>query len=114
MCVGVTLWFGWGGVVSVCRLQPAYGDHTTYIGRYIKLRMFENMVLRKVFESKGYLVTGEWRILHNQELYDVYSSPNNIRLIKSSRIRWEGHVARMGKRKGAYRILVGRRGKATT
>jgi hypothetical protein len=51
-------------------------------------------------------VTGEWRRLHNEELNDLYSSPNIIRVIKSRRKRWAGHVARMGEKKGAYRILV--------
>jgi hypothetical protein len=54
------------------------------------------------------VATGEWRRLHNEELNDLYSSPNIIRVIKSRRVRLEGHVARMGERKGAYRILVGR------
>jgi hypothetical protein len=54
------------------------------------------------------VVTGEWRRLHNKELYDLYSSPNTIRVIKSRRMRWAGHVARMGEGRGAYRYLVGR------
>jgi hypothetical protein len=66
------------------------------------------MVLRKVFGSKRDDATGEWRGLHNEELYNLYSSPNIIRVIKSRRIRWAGHVACMGDRRGAYRILVGR------
>jgi hypothetical protein len=53
-------------------------------------------------------VTGEWSILHNEELYALYSSPNIIRVIKSRRLRWAGHVARMGERRGAYRALVGK------
>jgi hypothetical protein len=53
-------------------------------------------------------VTGEWRRLHNKELYALYSSPNIIRVIKSGRLRWAGHVARMGERRGAYRALVGK------
>jgi len=53
-------------------------------------------------------VTGEWRRLHNEELNDLYSSPNIIRVIKSRKIRWAGHVAHMGERRGAYKILVGR------
>jgi hypothetical protein len=52
--------------------------------------------------------TGEWRRLHNEELNDLYSSPNIIRIIKSRRMRWAGHIARMGEKRGAYRILVGR------
>jgi hypothetical protein len=65
-------------------------------------------VLRKIFGPKRDEVTGEWRRLHNEELNDLYSSPNIIRVIKSSRMRWAGHVARMGEGRGAYRILMGR------
>ena len=53
-------------------------------------------------------VTGEWRRLHNKELYALYSSPNIIRVIKTRRMRWAGHVARMEERRGAYRVLVGK------
>jgi hypothetical protein len=70
--------------------------------------VFENRVLRRIFGPKRDEATGEWRRLHNEELNDLYSSPNIIRVIKSKRIRWAGHVARMGEKKGAYRILVGR------
>ena len=52
-------------------------------------------------------VTGEWRKLHNEELNDLYASPNIVRVIKSRRMRWVGHVARMGERRGVYRVLVG-------
>jgi hypothetical protein len=55
------------------------------------------------------MVTGEWRKLHNKELHDLYSSPSIIRIIKSRRMRWEGHVARMGEKRNAYRLLVGKR-----
>jgi hypothetical protein len=65
-------------------------------------------VLRKIFGPKRDEVTGEWRRLLNEELYAVYSSPNIIRVIKSRRLRWAGHVARVGKRRGAYRALVGK------
>jgi hypothetical protein len=70
-------------------------------------RVFENRVLRRILGPKGDEVTGEWRRLHNNELYAVYSSPNIIRVVKSRRLRWAGHVARMGKRRGTYMILVG-------
>jgi hypothetical protein len=65
-------------------------------------------VLRRVFGPKRDEATGEWRTLHNEELNDLYSSPNIIRVIKSRRTRWAGRLARMGERRGAYRILVGR------
>ena len=73
-----------------------------------KLRVFENMVLRRIFGPRRDEVTGEWRRLHNEELIDLYSSPNIVRVIKSRRMRWAGHVARMGEERGAYRVLVGK------
>jgi hypothetical protein len=60
--------------------------------------VFENRVLRRIFGPKRDEVTGEWRKLHNEELRDLYSSPSTIRIIKSRRMRWVGHVARMGRR----------------
>jgi hypothetical protein len=71
-----------------------------------RLRVFENRVLR-IFGLQRKEVTGEWRRLHNKELYALYSSLNIIRITKSKRLRWGGHVARVGKRIGAYRVLVG-------
>ena len=65
-----------------------------------RLRVFENGVLRRMFGPKRDEVTGEWKILHNEELNDLYSSPNIVRVIKSRRMRWAGHVARMGERRG--------------
>jgi len=73
-----------------------------------KLRVFENMVLRRIFGPRADEVRGEWRRLNNEELNDLYSSPNIVRVIKSRRMRWPGHVARMGEEKGVYRVLVGK------
>jgi hypothetical protein len=72
-----------------------------------RLRVFENRVLRRIFGTKGDEVTGEWRKLHNEELRDMYSSPSIIRIIKLRRMRWAGHVARMGQKRNTYRLLVG-------
>jgi hypothetical protein len=72
-----------------------------------RLRVFENSVLRRIFGPKRDEVAEEWRRLHKEELYDLYSSAN-FRVIKSRRMRWAGHVARMGEERGAYRMLVGR------
>ena len=73
-----------------------------------KLRVFESMVLRRIFGPRRDEVTGEWRRLHNEELNDLYSSPNIVRVIKSRRMRWAGHVARVGEERGVYRVLVGK------
>jgi hypothetical protein len=73
-----------------------------------RLRVFENRVLRRIFGPKRDEVTGEWRRLHNKELYALYSSPNIIRVMKSRRLRCAGHVARMGERRGPCRVLVGK------
>ena len=62
--------------------------------------MFENRVLRRIFGPRRDEVTGEWRRLHNEELNDLYPSPNIVRVIKSRRMRWAGHVARMGEERG--------------
>ena len=69
--------------------------------------MFENGVLR-VFGPRRDEVTGEWRKLNNEELSDLYSLPNIARVVKSRRMRWAGHVARMGEGIGVYRVLVGK------
>jgi hypothetical protein len=73
-----------------------------------RLRVFENRVLRRIFGLKGDEVTGDWRKLHKEELHNLYSSLNIIRMIKSRRMRWVGHVARMRETRNAYRILVGK------
>jgi len=65
-----------------------------------RLRVFDNRVLRRVFGPKKNEVTGEWRKLHNEELRDLYSLPNIVRVVKSRRMRWAGHVARMGRGEG--------------
>jgi len=70
--------------------------------------VFENGVLRTVFGPKRDEVTGEWRKLHNEELNDPYSIPNTVRVLKSRRMRWAGHVARMGEDRVVHRVLVGK------
>jgi hypothetical protein len=77
------------------------------LGEEQRLWVFENRVLRKIFGPKRE-EDGSWRKLHNDELHDLYSSPNIVRMIKSRRMRWAGHVACMGEGRGAYRVLVGR------
>jgi len=73
-----------------------------------KLRVFENMVLRRIFGPRRDEVTGEWRRLHYEELNDLYTSPIIVRVIKSRRMKWAGHVARMGEEREVYRVLVGK------
>ena len=72
----------------------------------LRLRVFENRVLRIIFGPKRDQVTGEWRKLHNEELDGLYSSPNIVRVIKSRRMRWMRHVAQMREKRGMYRVLV--------
>ena len=73
-----------------------------------KLRVFENRVLRRIFGPRSDEVKGEWRRLHNEEPNDLHSSPNIVRVIKSRRMRWVGHVAHLGEERGVYRVLVGK------
>ena len=73
-----------------------------------RLRVFENRVLRRVFGPKRDEVTGEWRKLHNEELRDLYSLPNIMRVVKSRRMRWAGHVVCMGDGRGVHRVLMGK------
>jgi hypothetical protein len=70
--------------------------------------VFESRVLRRIFGPKRDEMTGDWRKLHKEELHNLYSSSNIIRKNKSRRMRWAGHVARIGKKRNAYRILVGK------
>ena len=70
--------------------------------------MFENRVLRRIFGPKRDGVTGEWIKLHNEELNDLYSSPNIVRVIKSRRMRWAGYVARMEEGRDVHKVLVGK------
>jgi len=72
------------------------------------MRVFENIVLRRIFGPRMDEVRGEWRRLHNEELKDLYSSPNTVRVIISRRMRWAGHVAHMGEERGVYSFLVGK------
>jgi hypothetical protein len=70
--------------------------------------VFENRVLRRIFKPKRDEVRGEWRKLHNKEIHDLYYSPSIIRIINPRRMRRTGHVARMGERRNAYKLLVGK------
>jgi hypothetical protein len=73
-----------------------------------RLRVFENRVLRRVFGPKRDEVTGKWRKLHNEEMNDLYSLPNIVRVVKSRRMRWAGHVPHMWEERGVHRVLVGK------
>jgi hypothetical protein len=73
-----------------------------------RLRVFENRVLRRIFGPKRDEVSGEWRKMHSEELHNLYSSPDIIRQVKSRRMKWAGHVARMGEERKMYKVLVGK------
>ncbi|KAJ4427543.1 hypothetical protein ANN_25191 [Periplaneta americana] len=119
-----TVWFNWNNLQrctswdsSAVRIYKTvilpvvpYGCETwtLTLREEHRLRVFENKVLRKIFGAKKDEVTGEWRKLHNTELHALYSSADIIRNIKSRRLKWAGHVARMGESRNAYRVLVGR------
>jgi len=83
-----------------------YGNWSLTLREERRLRVFENRVLRTVFEPKRDEVTREWRKLDNEDLNDLYSLPNIVRVVNSRRMRWAGHVARMGRGRGVYRVLV--------
>jgi hypothetical protein len=87
-----------------------YGSETwsLTLGEEHRLRVFENRVPRRIFGPKRDEVMGGWMKLHNEELQDLYSSPSIIRMIKSRRMRWAGYAARMGEKRNAYRLLVGK------
>jgi len=100
--------------ITVCRtvilLVVLYGCETwsLTLREERRIRVSENRVLRRIFGSKRDEVTGEWRKLHNEELNDLYSSPNIIRVIKSKRMKSEGNVACMGDKRDVFRVLVGK------
>jgi hypothetical protein len=73
-----------------------------------RLNVIENKVLSRIFGPKRDEVTGGWRKLHNEELRDLYSSPSMIRIVKARRMRWVGHVVRMGEKRNAYKLMVGK------
>ena len=72
-----------------------------------RLRLFENRILRRIFGPKS-SENGGWRRLHNEEIHSLYRSPNIVRVIKSRRLRWAGHVARMGEGRGAFKVFTGK------
>jgi hypothetical protein len=84
-----------------------YNTHSSLRVKELK-QVSINYVLRRVFVPRRVEVTGEWRKLHNEELNDLYSLPNIVRVVKSRRMRWAGDVARMGEERGVYRVLVGK------
>jgi len=96
------------GYITIILPVVLYGCQTwsLTLSEERRLRVFENRVLRRIFGPKRDEVTGEWRKLHNGELNNMYSSLNTVRVIESRRMRWVGHVARMGESRGVYRVLV--------
>ena len=100
--------------IKVCRTRilpiVLYGCETLSLSlrEEHRLKVFENRALRRIFGPRRDEVTGEWRKLHDEELNDLYSSPNIVLVIKSRRISWAGHVARMRNRRDVFRVLVGK------
>ena len=96
-------------VLAIFRPPESYNAYYIILLREErKLRVFQNMVMRRIFGPGREEVTGEWRRLHNEELNDLYPSPSIVRVIKSRRMRWAVHMARMGEERGVYRVLVGK------
>jgi hypothetical protein len=93
---------------AVTNFSTCIVKHKSTLREGHRLRVFENMVLRRIFGSKRDEVTGGWRNLHDEELHNLYSLQSMVRMIKSRRLRWAGHVAQMGAKMNAYRILVGK------
>jgi hypothetical protein len=95
---------------SVIYSVVLYGCETWYVTLRVehRLRVFQNRVLRTIFGSRRDEVIGDWRKLRNEELCNLYSLPNIMRMMKLRRMRWAGHVARMGETRNAYRLLVGK------
>ena len=94
--------FGYQSATSIILPVVLYGCETwsLTLRKERKLRVFENMVLRRIFGPRRDEVTGKWKRLQSEKLNDLYSSPNVVRVIKSRRMRWAGHVARMGEERG--------------
>jgi hypothetical protein len=93
---------------NISKWQMGFNSAFKGLSEDSRRRVFENRVVRRIFGPKRKEVTGEWRKLHNEKLNNLYSAPNIVRAIKSRRMRWAGHVARMGDGRGVYRVLVGK------
>jgi hypothetical protein len=101
-----TMWFNYNVIIIIIIIIICETWSLTLRDKH-RLGVFENRVLRRIFGLQRDKVTGGWRKLH-EELHNLYSSPNIIRMIEPRRMRWAGHVARMGKKRNAYSILVGK------
>ena len=95
-------------MTTVCVFHQRWRNSVACLEGEFRLKVFENMVLRRIFGLKRDEVTGEWRKLYDEELNDQYSSPFIVRVIKSRIMRWTGHVARVGEKRGVDRVLVGK------
>jgi hypothetical protein len=94
-------------LVTICKLFSLIQFFLTLREEY-RLRVYQNRVLRRIFESRKDEVTGGWRKLHNEERRDLYSSPSIIIIIKSRRIRWGGSCSTKGEKRNAYSLLIGK------